>query len=445
MGLLSGPLLPGLNMLYDRAVPVGTPQNTASEISAEAKIVGDLRLSFATLDSAVPGHEIDRLFTANSAIPGVVIIEDRHLAGLISREQFLSWMVAPYGPELYRSRPIRRLLERGGRSPLCIPAGEGVGNAARLALARSDEQIYDPLVVTFPDGRFAVLDMQTLLRAVATVLEVQMRRIADTLDELRRTQSHLIQSEKMASLGALVAGVAHEVNTPVGIVLGTATHFADITQRFQGIMAEGRMRRSDLDAYVGQAGEAARLLSMNAARAAALIQSFKQVSVDQTSGERRVFALRHYIEEVLTSLTPQIKKMPVAVTVDCPGDIECDTFPGALSQIITNLVVNSLVHAFDDGRPGSIRILARLESDDVVRLSYADDGKGFAEGDVARAFDPFYTTKRGSGGSGLGLHITYNLVVGVLGGTVNLTSTPGHGASFLIRFPQRAGSSETPG
>lgn len=428
-------------MVDEHAVHIGAPQRADRDGGDATNAVGDLPLSFACLDSSAPGHEIERLFAVDASLPGVAITGDNGLVGMIARDQFLSWMAKPYGRDLYRTRPIRRLLERGGGTPLCVSADDDVARTAGLALARADDRLYEPVVVTFADGRLGVLDMQILLRAVAGVLEEQMRRTAETLAELRRTQTHLIQSEKMASLGALVAGIAHEINTPVGIVLGTATHFGDITERFREVMTEGRMRRSDLDAYLDQAGEATRLLSLNAVRAAELIQSFKQVSVDQTSGERRTFALRHYLEEVLTSLTPRLKKMPVTVGVTCPLDLECDSYPGALSQILTNLVVNSLIHGFENSRPGTIRIAAEVDETDQVRLSYSDDGVGIAAEHVAKVFDPFYTTRRGAGGSGLGLHITYNLVVGVLGGDISLTSAPGHGVLFHIRFPRRAASS----
>ncbi len=419
--------------MHQRLVPILLP-----DAAVPVTVVGDLRLSFVTLGSGVPGHEVERTFIANPSLPGVVIADQGHLAGLIPREQFLSWMTEPFGPDLYRTRPIRRLLERSGRPPLCVGANDGVADAARAAMARPDDRIYDPLLVTFADGRFAVADMPDLLRAVAGVLQDQMQRIAETLDELRRTQSHLLQSEKMASLGALVAGVAHEVNTPVGIVLGTASHFADLTARFKDQMIQGRMRRSDLDGFVEQAAEAARLLSLNATRAADLIQSFKQVSVDQTSNQRRIFPLGRYIDEVLTSLTPAIRKTQITVAVACAETIECDTYPGALSQILTNLVMNSLNHAFDEGGTGTIRVTAEVEPGDWVRLVYTDNGRGIAEADAPRVFDPFFTTKRGMGGSGLGLHITYNLVHGVLGGEITLTTAPGAGVSFLIRFPRCA-------
>lgn len=425
------------NLVYLSTSLVENGREKISSTAVALAAVGNLRMSFVTRGPREPGSEIERLLANDPTLPGVAIAENDVLVGLISRETFLSLMARPFGPELYRSRPIQRMLDRDYHVALTVSAGEGVGNAARMALARTDGRTYDPLVVAFPDRSLGVLDMQTLLQAVASTLEDQMLRLASTLDELRRTQSRLVQVEKLASLGSLVAGVAHEVNTPVGIVLGTATHFSAITRTMADLVKRGSLRRSELDDYLGQAEEAARLMTLNATRAAELIHGFKQVSVDQTSGECRVFVLHAYLDEILTSLGPRLKSFPVAVDVRIPEAIECNTNPGALSQIITNLVVNSLVHGFEGGRKGRIEIAATLDaSTDIVRLVYSDDGKGIDGSDVPKVFDPFFTTRRGSGGSGLGLHITHNLVVGALGGWIELASAPGMGVRFEIRFPR---------
>jgi len=156
--------------------------------------------------------------------------------------------------------------------------------------------------------------------------------------------------------------------------------------------------------------------------------------VDQASGERRQFVLRQYIDEILTSLAPTLARTTHAVTVECPENLTLDSYPGALAQILTNLVNNSLMHAFPDGREGGIRISVAQEADGIV-LHYADDGIGMEPDNLRRIYDPFFTTRRGSGGSGLGMHIVYNLVTQLLGGTIQATSQPGQGAQFEIRFP----------
>lgn len=258
-------------------------------------------------------------------------------------------------------------------------------------------------------------------------LEIAMLR-------LREAQAQLVQSEKLASLGALVAGVAHEINTPIGVGVTAASTLQTRTQRMRDDYAAGSLTRADLERYTDMAGEASRILLKNLQRAADLIHSFKQVAVDQTSGERRRFGLRTYIDEVLLSLAPRLKKTPHRVEVDCPGSLVIDSYPGALAQILTNLVSNSLIHAFPDGRAGTMRIEARTD-DTQVSLRFSDDGVGIPPGDLTRIFDPFFTTKRGSGGSGLGLHIVYNLATQILRGGIRVVSEPGAGTVMLLDFP----------
>lgn len=268
-------------------------------------------------------------------------------------------------------------------------------------------------------------------------LEVQVKETRRALDRLREAQAQLVQNEKLASLGSLVAGVAHEINTPVGIGVTAAStlqaNAAQLRQQYEG----GALRRSDLERFVGVAEECSHIILKNLQRGAELIHSFKQVAVDQSSGERRRFALKAYLDEVLLSLRPQLKKTPFTVQVDCPEGVVLDSYPGALAQIITNFVNNSIIHGFAGRDHGTIRIETRQESD-WVTLRYADDGVGIPRENQPRVFDPFFTTRRGSGGSGLGLHIVYNLVAQLLGGTIEVASPPGRGTEFTIRFPARA-------
>ena len=274
-------------------------------------------------------------------------------------------------------------------------------------------------------------------RELNVSLEQQVRETTLALGRLREAQAQLVQNEKLASLGALVAGVAHEINTPVGVGVTAAStlqaHAAQLRQQYQ----QGALRRSDLERFIALADECAQIILKNLQRGAELIQSFKQVAVDQSSGERRRFSLKSYLDEVLLSLRPQLKKTPHRVEVDCPDNIVLDSFPGAVAQIITNLVTNSLIHGFEGRDDGLIRIDVRQDHD-WVELRYRDDGRGIPAEHLARIYDPFFTTKRGAGGSGLGLHIVYNLVAQLLGGTIEAHSTPDTGTEFRIRFPAKA-------
>ncbi|MBF0393932.1 MAG: sensor histidine kinase [Alphaproteobacteria bacterium] len=271
--------------------------------------------------------------------------------------------------------------------------------------------------------------------------EVERRRAeaAEALTRLREAQDSLIQSEKLASLGALVAGVAHEVNTPVGIALSCASHLSDSTARLRASLAAGPIGRGEFDRYVEMAFDTSGLIVANCKRAAALVRGFKQVAADRASSGRRAFDLAALIEESLIVIAPRLRQSGHSVTVDCPPGIEIDSHPGALSQILVNLVVNALIHAWDEGEAGRISIAAALVDDgQSVRLVFADDGRGIPAQDRGRAFDPFFTTRRGRGGTGLGLHIVHNLATGPLGGSVRLDAGGAPGCAFTLIFPRVA-------
>ena len=264
------------------------------------------------------------------------------------------------------------------------------------------------------------------------------------LRDLKEAQAHLIQSEKMAALGSLVAGVAHEINTPIGIALTGASLVAERTRVIRRDFEAGTLRRPDFADFLDMAGEAAHLMLLNIDRAAQLIQSFKQIAVDQASEERRVFDLRAYIDEVLRSLGVRIKRASHGVEVDCPADLLIDGYPGALSQVLTNLVMNSIIHGYAPGQHGTLRVAARAVGGDEVELVYADDGRGIPSELHGKVFEPFFTTSRGTGGSGLGLNIVYNIATRKLRGRIALDSAPGRGAVFTLRFPRVAPAERAP-
>ena len=258
---------------------------------------------------------------------------------------------------------------------------------------------------------------------------------ARALQDLRQTQESLLQSERLASLGGLVAGVAHEINTPVGIALTSASVLKQATDELQEAVASTGLKKSEIMRYLDTAAESTRLIMNNAYRAAHLIHSFKQIAVDQTSEARRPFALNDYIKEIVSSLQPKLKKTPIRLEIDCPATIVLDSYPGAFAQVITNLTLNCVEHAFEPEGGGAIRIRARLDGD-IVELHVSDDGKGIVPEVLDRIFDPFFTTRRGQGGTGLGLNIVYNLVVKQFCGTISVASTPGEGSHFTLRIPR---------
>lgn len=298
------------------------------------------------------------------------------------------------------------------------------------------------------------------LSATNMHLADQARRLADALDSerlaherLKATQTQLIQAEKMAALGHLVAGVAHEINTPLGIALLATTHLGDETERLEKRVASGQVRKSDLADYLVVAKETSTLLHTHVTRAAGLVQSFKQVAADQVADERRGFNLKASLDELANSLAPALRKAGHVLIVDCPDGIVMDSYPGALGQVVTNLAMNAVDHAFEPGQSGTLRMTATMQDADTVVLSFSDDGRGIPAENRAKVFDPFFTTRRGAGNTGLGLHIVFNLVTSRLGGRIDLSDgqptrgqpTGGQliggqerGCRFLIRMPVTA-------
>lgn len=252
---------------------------------------------------------------------------------------------------------------------------------------------------------------------------------------LEQATSQLVQSEKLASLGRLVAGVAHELNTPLGNSLTVASAFGGMVNEFAQQVESGMLRKQTLLAFVDQCRNAAALLQRSSQRAADLIGNFKQVAVDQTSMRRRRFDLRQALDEVLSALQPKLRHTPHRLQVSVPPGIILDSYPGPIEQIISNLLSNSLLHGFTDALAGTIEIGAEAVAGDRVALSYSDNGVGISESIAKRVFDPFFTTRLGSGGSGLGLYIVYNLTTAVLGGSISLSSQPGQGVRFEILLP----------
>jgi signal transduction histidine kinase len=273
------------------------------------------------------------------------------------------------------------------------------------------------------------------IRHAKETLEQQNAALESALTSLKDAQGELVRQEKLASLGRLVAGVAHEINTPLGICVTATSHLVEELKLTREDLANGALDEDGLNQFFEIIDQSLKIMTTNTQRAAALVRSFKQVAVDQSSDDIRSFNLRKYLDEVLLSLQPKLKGKPIQVEIDCGDQINMASFPGAISQIVTNMVVNSLVHGFEEGQPGKIKITGKVEGD-FVEFDYSDDGVGMDSATLAQLFDPFFTTKRGSGGSGLGAHILYNLVTGALGGTVKVVSAPGMGLHYKLRFPK---------
>ncbi len=266
------------------------------------------------------------------------------------------------------------------------------------------------------------------------------RELESVLETLSRAHDELARSERLASLGSLVAGIAHELNTPIGNSLTVASALGDSTRDFAANFAVG-LKKSTVETYIQETSQASDILLRNIIRSADLVTSFKQVAVDQTSAQRRVFDLAEVVAENINALSPMIRKTGYEVLQQVPPDIKFDSYPGPLGQVLMNLVNNAVVHGFDGREHGVITISAALQGDGWVELRVADDGAGIAIEHRHRVFDPFFTTKLGTGGCGLGLSITHNLVTSVLGGKVTVDSDLGRGSTFILLLPLRIDTS----
>ena len=259
-----------------------------------------------------------------------------------------------------------------------------------------------------------------------------------TMQTLQRTQDELIQSDKLASLGSLVAGVAHELNTPIGNALVASSSLAEEVSQMQKTVRAGSMKRSSFDHFMERVAEGSDLTMRSLHRAVTLISSFKQVAVDQASERRRGFDLAQVLHELIDTLKPKLKHVGSQLSLDLQAGIAMESYPGPLGQVIINLFTNALTHGFDERGSGLITVHAhRLDAGRVV-VTVSDDGVGIAPEHLGQIFDPFFTTKLGRGGSGLGLSVSHRIVTKVLGGQITIRSTPGQGASFELNLPTTA-------
>jgi signal transduction histidine kinase len=350
----------------------------------------------ARLDELISHGEIKVLGKiASYSWMGAPLLVDDRLYGVI--------IIQSYSPDLIYSQ-----------ADLDLIAFVASHVATALARMRADEDIY----------------------ASKLKLEQQNEVLNQTLDTLKSAQAELVGQEKLASLGSLVAGVAHEINTPLGICVTATSHMVEELTMMKKQVDDDTLTKEGLLEFVDIFDQSLRIMTTNSQRGAALVRSFKQVAVDQSSESVREFDLRNYMDEILFSLQPKFKGKKIAIKIDCPTGIAMRTYPGALSQVLTNMLTNSLIHGFEGRNKGHIDIIAKVDAN-MAYITYADDGLGMESDALEKLFEPFFTTKRGQGGSGLGTHIVYNLVTGPLAGSIKATSTPGHGLQYQMRFPCR--------
>ena len=400
--------------------------------------------------------EPDRIISANRAIErnGVVI---GHLAVAMSTAGYLAKLDAE------RDKYIRTaaILLVGSLSIILIALQWGLVRPVRRLVASSaliaQGQLNAPVPRTYStelDVLAGVLD-STRLALIALFSDVETRnqlladanenleqRVAErthslekALDSLQRAQDEIFQKEKLASLGSLVAGVAHELNTPIGNAVTIATTVHDAHTRIRNLLDTGMTRNALVD-FIDTVGDGAMILERNLHRAAELVTNFKQLAVDQSSCQRREFNLHETVEDVRVVMAPALRKAKVTFESAIPAEINLDSYPGPFTQALMILVNNSLVHAFSGKETGCIQIVATNEESGWITVTVSDDGVGIPKMNFSHIFEPFFTTKLGQGGSGLGLHIFFNIVTGVLSGRVSVDSKIDQGTRFTISIPK---------
>ena len=272
-------------------------------------------------------------------------------------------------------------------------------------------------------------------------MRINHQHLQKALTDLEQSQAKLVQREKMASLGELVAGIAHEVNTPIGIGVTAITHLQGMLKELKATYDKGELDAEDLEKFMQRADESALITQVNLDRSAKLIKSFKQVAVDQSCDSLRKITLQDHMQDILMSMRPQLKKLNHQITINCDDSLQCLCDAGALTQVMTNLIMNSIIHGFNETAEGIITIDIS-EKDNTIFIIYHDNGAGMAAELLKKIFEPFFTTRRGDGGSGLGTHIIYNQVSQALHGHITVTSEPGKGMTFNIDFPTDGSTAE---
>jgi signal transduction histidine kinase len=278
-------------------------------------------------------------------------------------------------------------------------------------------------------------EVNTLLEKQNEELIRQKEELQSTLEYLQKTQEQLIESERMAALGGLVAGVAHEIITPVGIGVTAISNLLEEVQKMAELYKKDEISRKDFKEFIQSTHDAGNLIQKNLERTASLIQSFKQVSVDQVSEQQRVFKIKSYFDDIIRSLSPKFKHKDITFRIDCDERLEVNSFPGTYAQIFTNLLLNTFTHGFHNREKGTVAIKA-IQNNNMLMIEYRDDGIGINGKDLPHIFEPFYTSDQRKG-TGLGLNIVHNLVNQKLQGNISCESEPGKGVIFRIEIPEK--------
>ncbi|WP_108650109.1 sensor histidine kinase [Dongshaea marina] len=351
----------------------------------------------------------------------------------------IDWMVIRY---------LKKLSDWAFRVRLddfCLPLDINRSHKGRRdaldILVMGIQKMQSRLSQTMEEKNRAEMEVREWNKKLEKLVEERTKELNDSLKSLKKTQKQLVENEKMAALGQLTAGVAHEINTPLGISVSANTLLSESIEELEEHIHSNNIKRSQLDKIINTSQEASKMLTLNLSRAAQLIQSFKRISVDESSEIECIFNVHNYLQDIMVSVSPLIKQYPepIALHFECEQRINIHSCPGSLAQIITNLVSNSIQHGFNDvdwgGRSPEITIKATLSEHNELVLDYHDNGRGLNPSDAERVFEPFYTTARGQGSSGLGMSILYNQVTHKLKGRVELDLQCADGFHLILFIP----------
>ncbi len=422
-------------------------RNEAGEVARYEGVVRDITDQKRAEDAIAEGRRL--LQQVIDTVPAVINVKDKSLRYVLMNR----YMAGIFGvePQDAIGRTTADLMSRYGAAKTDEHDRRVLAGTRELGFYEEEYKDSSGNMRQWLVNKLPLLDADGEIENIVTVAldigerkrgEQEMRKARDAaesaLRNLRETQNSLIEAEKLAALGRLVAGIAHEVNNPVGISLTVASALERKTAMFASEVERGNLRRSSLTDYLETSRDASSQLVANLNRAAELITSFKQVAADRNYSDQRVFDLGDLTEQVVMSLRPGLRKHNLTLNVDCQPNLSMNSYPGPYGQVLTNLFLNAVAHAFPDGKAGAVDIQVRASGKDNVEIIFSDNGVGMSMDVRRRAFDPFFTTRRDQGGTGLGLHIVYSIVTTRLGGRLDLDSEPGGGTRIQMILPRVA-------
>lgn len=422
-----------ITAMYDRIEELATPKLTGSLFEVIKPVrVNDRVLGYAYVRSSA--RALDEL-TLNSVLISVSVLFVTIIACFILTLSLQRAITDPISKLVNLVQRISRQKDYSGRAEkTSIKELDILADSFNDMLERTQEHMQGQAEAENEQRRLQA-SLEEKVNQRTTALKEANQELIQTLEKLHQFQRQMVQNEKMASLGDMVAGVAHEVNTPIGLGVTASTMMLDRLNSLEKEFEGKSLKASTLSKFISEGQENLNIIYRNLNRAAELISSFKQVAVDQSTENSRVFSFAQLMDEILLSMRPKLKKLHHNINLHCADNLFIETKAGPINQIMINLIMNSIIHGFEFVETGQIDIYVEMVGEGKISIVYKDNGKGIPEHLRKRIFDPFVTTKRGQGGSGLGMHLVYNLVTQALNGSISITSEESQGVEFQIIFP----------